>query len=364
MKRIFILLSLALISCNFNQDKKSTTETTQTFKITGNIVNLKDSLSVILHKIDSRNFSGKRIDSTLSLNNSFEFQVNSAEASEYLIMIIDYKNQVGKRLNLWLENKDVSINGNFENFEQSKIIGSELSSLLMSYNEIGEKYSSQMRNGKIDMKDFRKGMNKERLDFLFQNPNNTVSLTNILEYSNSLAKDSLQLFYDKLDDNLKNSKNGIALKNSFEIENIEVGEQFIDIVAKDLEGNTVKLSDFKDKVIVLDFWAYWCHFCHDQNQEEFPRLKEKYKNEDFVIVSYSVDVDKTDWEKSSKADKIDWVNISNLEGVTDKVVTQYGVKGYPTSFIIDKDGKVLKKMKGYVYNALETELDKIFNIKQ
>ena len=73
--------------------------------------------------------------------------------------------------------------------------------------------------------------------------------------------------------------------------------------------------------------------------------------------------DKKDWEKSSKADNIDWINISNLRGVSDKVVTQYGVQGYPTSFIIDKDGTILKQMNGYEYIALETELDKIFNIK-
>ena len=159
-------------------------------------------------------------------------------------------------------------------------------------------------------------------------------------FKDELNKDSLQLFYSKLDNQLQNSKNGIALKNSFEIDKIKIGQKFIDIEAKNLEGNIVKLSDFKGKVIVLDFWAIWCHYCHEQNQEEFPSLKEKYKNEDFVIISYSVDVDKKDWEKSSKADKIDWINISNLEGISDKYVTQYGVEVYPTSFIIDKDGTV------------------------
>ena len=74
-------------------------------------------------------------------------------------------------------------------------------------------------------------------------------------------------------------------------------------------------------------------------------------------------MDKNDWEKSSKSDKIDWINISNLEGIADKVVTQYGVQGYPTSFIIDKDGTVLKQINGYLYDVLETELDKIFEIK-
>jgi len=360
---IILILSLILISCNFSQDKESNTNKNSSLKLTGTIENLKDSLTVVLYKMDSRNFYGKNIDSTLSLNGSFDLKIDNKEPSEYLIVIIDYKNKVAKRNSFWLDKGDISIIGTYDDFENAKIIGDKLTELSKRYFAISEKYSNQMKNGEIEMKDYHKGINKEQLNFLFENPNNTVSLSNFLSFTDKLDKDSLQLFYSKLDKQLQNSEYGIDLKNSFEIEEIEIGQQFIDIVAKDLEGNIVKLSDFKGKVIVLDFWAIWCHNCHEQNQEEFPKLKEKYKNEDFVIISYSVDVDKKDWEKSSKADNIDWVNISNLGGVSDKVVTQYGVQVYPTSIIIDKDGKVINKMKGYEYDALETELDKIFDIK-
>lgn len=360
---IILILSLILISCNFSQDKESNSNKNSSLKLTGTIENLKDSLTVVLYKMDSRNFYGKNIDSTLSLNGSFEIKINIIEPSEYMIMILDYKNKVAKRNSFWLDKGDISIIGNYDDFENAKIIGSKLTELSKRYFAISEKYSNQMKNGEIELKDFHKGINKEQLNFLFENPNNTVSLSNFLSYTDKLDKDSLHLFYSKLDNQLQNSEYGIALKNSFEIEKIKIGKPFIDISAKDLEGNNVKLSDFKGKVIVLDFWAIWCHYCHEQNQEEFPRLKEKYKNEDFIIISYSVDVDKKDWEKSTKADNIDWINISNLRGVSDKVVTQYGVQGYPTSFIIDKDGIIIKQMNGYEYNALETELDNIFNIK-
>ncbi len=363
MKKTIIILSLVLISCNFSQDKKSNNEKNNSFTLTANIENLKDSLTVVLTRMDAQNFYGKNIDSTLSQNGSFKFQGQIDEPSEYLITIFDNDAKVGKRIYLWLENEDISITGNFNDFENAKINGSKLTDLSKRYNGIGEKLSNQMRNGEIEYKDFQKTTRKENLDFLFNNPNNPVSLTNFLYFTDNLMKDSLQLFYAKLDNNLQNSKNGIALKNSFEIVKIKVGEQFIDIEAKDLKGNRVKLSDFKGKVIILDFWAYWCHFCHEQNQEEFPRLKEKYKNEDFVIVSYSVDVDHETWKKSSEDDRIDWINISNLRGIKDKVVIQYGVQVYPTSFIMDKEGKLIKIMEGYKEDAIGTELDKLFGIK-
>ncbi|MDO9593585.1 MAG: TlpA disulfide reductase family protein [Lutibacter sp.] len=363
MKKILIILSFFSISCSFSQDKNSPNEKNNSFTITANIENLKDSLTVVLTRMDAQNFYGVNVDSTLSQNGSFKFQGQIDEPSEYQIMIIDYKAEVGKRNYLWLENGELSIHGNFDDFENAKINGSKLTEFYKKYFAIGEKYSNQMKNGEIDYKDYQTGTRKENLAFLFKNPNNLVSLSNFLYFTDKVTKDSLQLFYDKLDDNHKISKNGIALKNSFEIEKIKVGGQFIDINAKDLEGNTVKLSDFKGKVIILDFWAYWCHVCHEQNQEEFPILKEKYKNEDFVIISYSVDVDHKTWKKSSEADRIDWINISNLGGVKDKVVAQYGVQVYPTSFIIDKEGNLFKIIKGYERGVIETELDKLFDIK-
>ena len=363
MKKIIIIASLVLISFSFSHDKKSNNEKNNSFTLTANIENLKDSLTVVLTRMDAQNFYGVNVDSTLSQNGSFKFLGQIDEPSEYQIIIIDYKAKVGKRIYLWLENGDISINGNFDDFENAKINGSKLTKFSKKYFAIGEKYSKLMKTGEIDYKDYQKGMRTENLDFLFKNPNNLVSLTNILYFTDKVTKDSLRLFYAKLDDNLKISKNGIALKNSFEIEKIKVGGQFIDINAKDLEGNTVKLSDFKGKVIILDFWAYWCHYCHEQNQEEFPILKEKYKNEDFVIISYSVDVDHETWKKSSEADRIDWVNISNLRGVKDKIVAQYGVQVYPTSFIIDKEGNLLKIIKGSEKGVIETELDKLFDMK-
>jgi len=363
MKKIIIILCLILISCNFNKEKERKSNTNNSTKLTGTIENLKDSLIVVISKLDSRNFYGKKIDSTLSLNGSFELEINNNEPSEYMIMILDYKNQIGKRNSFWLDKSDISIIGNYDDFENVQVNGSKLTELSKKYFGITEKYSNQMKKGEIDMKDYRKGIKKEQLDFLYNNPNNSVSLTNFLGFTQNISKDSLQLFYSKLNKKLQNSKKGIALKNSFEIEKIKIGESFIDISAMDLNGNVHKISDHKGKIIILDFWASWCPPCHNQNQQEFPKLKEKYKNNDFEIISYSVDVDKSQWEKSSKDDNIDWINLSNLQGVSDKYVINYGVQVYPTSFIIGKEGKVLKKMKGFDYGVLETELDKIFETK-
>ena len=129
MKKITIILSFILISCNFSQDKESNFNTFNHLKLTGTIENLKDSLTVVLYKTDSRNFYGVKIDSTLTLNGSFDLEINIKEPSEYMIMILDYKNKIAKRSSFWLKNNDISITGNYDDFENAKINGSLLTIL-------------------------------------------------------------------------------------------------------------------------------------------------------------------------------------------------------------------------------------------
>jgi hypothetical protein len=222
MKKVLIFLILILVSCNFNQDKNSTIENSVSYHLTANIENLKDSLSIILTRLDKRNLFDVSVDSTLSHNGSFEFKGDISEPSEYVINIIDYKAKVGKRIVLWLENGDLSISGNFDKIENAKIMGSKLTDLSENYNAISEKYGDLMKNGKIDYKDYKKGMLYEHMNFLYQNPNNAVSLTKFIDFIHYITNDSLKLYYSKLDSRLKNSINGVVLKNSFDIEQLKV----------------------------------------------------------------------------------------------------------------------------------------------
>jgi len=111
---------------------------------------------------------------------------------------------------------------------------------------------------------------------------------------------------------------------------------------KDLSGNEVSLSDFKGKVVMLDFWATWCPPCV-KAVPELIALHEKYKAQGFEVIGISMDHSVTDARNFVK-DKI----IPYTVLMTDsKVEKQYGVINIPVTFLIDRSGKVVKKHLGF-----------------
>lgn len=123
----------------------------------------------------------------------------------------------------------------------------------------------------------------------------------------------------------------------------------LDFSLPDLDGKNVKLSDFKGKVILLNFWATWCGPCKAEIPG-FVELQEKHKN-DLVVVGFSVD-DPVDKAKAFAAEyKINYPVLLGLG--RDEVQEAYGpIWGIPTSFLISRDAKVCKKHMGIAPKAV------------
>lgn len=112
---------------------------------------------------------------------------------------------------------------------------------------------------------------------------------------------------------------------------------------KDIDGKDVKLSDYKGKVVIVDFWATWCVPCKKEIPD-FIDLQNKYKNQGFTFIGISVDEDGAKVVKPFyKEMKMNYPVVL----MDDKIQEQFGgIRGYPTTFLIDQNGKIIKKYFG------------------
>ncbi len=114
---------------------------------------------------------------------------------------------------------------------------------------------------------------------------------------------------------------------------------------KDLNGKTVKLSDYRGKVVLLNFWATWCGPCKIEIPW-FAEFEQKHKDQGFAVLGVSMDEE--GWDVVKPFLEEHRVNYRVLMG-SDQVAQLYGgVDSLPTSFIIDRDGRVASVHIGLV----------------
>jgi thiol-disulfide isomerase/thioredoxin len=118
------------------------------------------------------------------------------------------------------------------------------------------------------------------------------------------------------------------------------GQQAMEIALPTLAGDTLKLSSFKGKVVLLDFWASWCGPCRITNKK-LVKLYSKYKSEGFEIYSVSLDDDRADWKKAVQKDKITWPQVNDNGGWEARTAMNWNINAIPTSYLINKEGKLV-----------------------
>ncbi|MDY6851571.1 MAG: TlpA disulfide reductase family protein [Thermodesulfobacteriota bacterium] len=126
------------------------------------------------------------------------------------------------------------------------------------------------------------------------------------------------------------------------------GQSAVDITLKDLDGKTVNLADFKGRVVMLNFFATWCPPCKVEIPD-FIELQNEHGPEGLSIVGISLDQKGVDSVKEFKRDlKINYT-ILYAGNQAQKIVEGVGgFRGIPTTFIINREGKIVKKFTGLI----------------
>ena len=135
---------------------------------------------------------------------------------------------------------------------------------------------------------------------------------------------------------------------------------FDPIALRDMKDRLISLSDVlkKNKYVFVDFWASWCGPC----RIEFPFIQKaytRYKDKGFEVFGISVDENKKAWITASEEEGIEWLNVIVPKDKINEVRLQYNVELVPSSFLLDKQGKIIAR--DLRREELYKKLDKLFN---
>ncbi len=369
----FVFL-LGLSVCVLAQTTKKKT-VQRAYAISGKIEGM-DKGKIYLSYTD---VSTRQIDSVVTINGSFHFSGSIEEPLMYVL-----KTDVPKTgiLVFFLEPGEITITGHKDSLNKAIVTGSKSN---LEYKEWSKDWSritaqagpmyrrldSANQKGKVkespeERKIFDDGMksletqtNEAVISFIKKYPNSPVAP--FIIYDRYISYPNPQMAKSTFASLGQTAKNSLYGKRIIEYQRVsaKTGIGAIpEFTAADTLGKMVKLSSFRGKYVLVDFWASWCAPCRKENPNVVDTYK-KFRDKGFEIISISLDTKRDAWLNAIHMDGLTWKHVSDLKGWESGLVKEYGVTVVPTSFLIDKEGKVIaNNLRG---EALQKKMADIFN---
>ncbi len=149
------------------------------------------------------------------------------------------------------------------------------------------------------------------------------------------------LAVEGLDPQMKQSAEGMLARLET-MKKLKIGAETLEFKATDIVGKAISPSDYRGKVVLIDFWATWCKPCRD----EMPNVKEiyaAYNDKGFDIIGISMDNNRQALDSYLKEQDMKWRQIYDGKGWQAEIGQLYAVSSIPSTFLIDKQGRIRHK---------------------
>lgn len=177
-------------------------------------------------------------------------------------------------------------------------------------------------------------------EFAFQQ-SNLAGLNYAYKLQTRLTLDEIALLLDQYQ-HLSDKSIYKKLKARYDAEaTTGKGQMAPDFTLINVKGDSVSLSDFHERLILVDFWASWCKPCRVEHPH-LRKLYEEWKDHGLAMISVSIDnkKDRDKWLDAVKQDQLTWNQLWDDQG---KAREAYGITSVPRTFLIDENGKILAK---------------------
>ncbi|MFI3321755.1 MAG: TlpA disulfide reductase family protein [Rikenellaceae bacterium] len=288
----------------------------------------------------------KLIDSAVVADGKFSFKGNLPMAGYAQLQV---KGDRSPFLMFFIENSDISINGDKSDPRNISVVGS-------ATNDHYTKGYMPISNDVEAIKKFVRDNNTSvaAAYVLFRNLIYQLEVEELEELKGALSPELHQTSYIKIFDERIAAMKGSA-----------VGQKFTEIALPDTAGNILTLSSVvaQGKYVLLDFWASWCPPCRAENPHVVEAFKQ-YADKGFTVYGVSLDKpdDKALWIKAIEDDGLHWNNVSDLKFWECGPAAQYGVSSIPSNFLISPEGVIVgRNLRG---DALTAKLEELLGDKK
>jgi peroxiredoxin len=313
------------------------------------------------------------VDSAMIVSGSFII-TSSVPAPTFATLVIDHTgigytklDQKADILNLLVDQGTINITTDKDSLKYADITGSVINddnkyliAQLSPVNDDAKKLNDERAKATPEQQatpDFQRGIQekvkslqvKQRdilKTFVAARPKSFISLM-VISQLGKQGTEAVELdrLFNGLDWSLKNTEMAKVLRKSIdEIKITGIGSLAPDFTQPDADGKLIKLSSFRGKYVLIDFWASWCGPCRAENPNVV-KAYQKYKNKNFTILGVSLDkpTDKAAWLNAVKNDGLEWTQVSDLKFWSNEAAALYFVQSIPANFLLDPTGKIVAK---------------------